>query len=296
MPAGLICTRPLYAAGPLTVTEAAARPRSGGSFVWLELDEPGHEEMRALRDGFGLHELAVEDAARAHQRPKVEAYDDFYFLVFRTARNNAALEHVLFGEVHVFLGVGFVIAIRHGDTAPLTTATARAELLKHGPAAVVWGSSTRSCAICSRWWRRSRTTSRRSSTRSSTASSTAPLYELKQQVNHSTAPCTRCAARSSRTATSRTSAALLRYFRDAADNVRRIHEDVLAQREQLNGVFDANAALISLRQSEITARQSEIIKQLTLVATVFLPLSFVVGFFGQHFGWLTDTSTRSPPS
>ena len=64
---------------------------------------------------------------------------------------------------------------------------------------------------------------------------------------------------------------------------------MLAQREQLNGVFDANAALISLRQSEITARQSEIIKQLTLVATVFLPLSFVVGFFGQNFGWLTDS-------
>ena len=125
--------------GPLTVTEAAARPRSGGSFVWLEFHEPAVVEMEALRDGFGLHELAVEDAMRAHQRPKVEAYDDFYFLVFRTARNSEDLEHVLFGEVHVFLGVGFVIAIRHGDAGSLTTATAHDDLLRHGPAAVVWG-------------------------------------------------------------------------------------------------------------------------------------------------------------
>ena len=129
--------------GPLTVPEAAARPRRGGSFVWLELYEPGTEEMGELRAHFGLHELAVEDAARAHQRPKVEGYDDFYFIVFRTARNDARRERVEFGEVHVFLGLGYVIAVRHGDTGDLTGARQRLEqrpaLLRSGPAAVVWG-------------------------------------------------------------------------------------------------------------------------------------------------------------
>jgi magnesium transporter len=78
--------------------------------------------------------------------------------------------------------------------------------------------------------------------------------------------------------------ALLRFFRDAADHLRRIHEEVLAQREQLNSAFEANAALINVRQSEISARQNAIVKQLTVVATVFLPLGFVVGFFGGSDG------------
>jgi magnesium transporter len=60
--------------------------------------------MAELREYFGLHELAVEDAERAHQRPKVEAYDDFYFIVFRTARNDERRERVRFGEVNIFLG------------------------------------------------------------------------------------------------------------------------------------------------------------------------------------------------
>jgi magnesium transporter len=79
---------------------------------------------------------------------------------------------------------------------------------------------------------------------------------------------------------------LLRYFRDIGDHLRRIHDEVLARREQLNSAFEANAALIGVRQNEINARQNEIVKQLTIVATVFLPLGFIVGFFGQNFGWM----------
>jgi Mg2+ and Co2+ transporter CorA len=199
-----------HARRPLSLSEAAARPRSGGSFVWLELVEPSDTELAALADGFGLHELALDDAARAHQRPKVEAYDDFHFLVFRTARNDPSGTRVLFGEVHVFLGVGFVIAIRHGDAPPLL----------------------------------------------------APIESVEAGAFRDVSP------------------ALLRYFRDAADNLRRIHEDVLAQRDQLAAVFDANVTLQA-------AGQTAIIKQLTVVATVFLPLGFIVGFFGQNFGWLT---------
>jgi magnesium transporter len=75
---------------PLALSDAATCPRSGASFVWLELQEPGPELMDEVRGRFGLHELAVEDASHAHQRPKVETYDDFTFLVFRTARYDAA--------------------------------------------------------------------------------------------------------------------------------------------------------------------------------------------------------------
>jgi magnesium transporter len=81
-------------------------------------------------------------------------------------------------------------------------------------------------------------------------------------------------------------AGLLRYFRDVSDHVRRIQEEVLAQRDQLTSVLEANLSLINVRQNEIAAQQNRVVKQLTIVATVFLPLTFVTGFFGQNFGWL----------
>jgi magnesium transporter len=81
---------------------------------------------------------------------------------------------------------------------------------------------------------------------------------------------------------------LQRYFRDILDHVRLVAEDVAVQRDQLATALDANVSLISVRQNQIVAQQSDVAKQLTVVATVFLPLTFITGFFGQNFGWLTD--------
>jgi magnesium transporter len=79
---------------------------------------------------------------------------------------------------------------------------------------------------------------------------------------------------------------LRRYFRDVADHVRHLQDEVVSQRDQLAAALDANLSMVSVRQNEITAQQNAVVKQLTLVATVFLPLTFVTGFFGQNFGWM----------
>jgi magnesium transporter len=281
----------------MTLEQAAACPRRGGSFVWLELHEPSTELMADLRARFGLHELAVEDAARAHQRPKVEAYDDFYFIVFRTARNDASGERVEFGEVHVFLGPGYAIAVRHGDAGAMTGARRRLEerpaLLKSGPAAVVWGILD---AVVDDYEPvveelENDIEAVEHTIFAGDADTIERIHELKQQVNdlyRAVHPLLVPLDAMEHGAFAEMDPALLRYFRDVGDHLRRIHEEVLARREQLNNAFEANAALISVRQNEISARQNEIVKQLTIVATVFLPLSFVVGFFGQNFGWLVD--------
>lgn len=269
--------------GPLSLPAAVALPRSGGSFVWIELSEPTEEELEALCEGFELHELALEDARRAHQRPKVEAYDDFHFIVLRTARYTGDHAHVLRGEVHIFLGTGFVIVVRHGDDE--VRANVRPELLKHGPAAVVWGildaivddlapvvdemenaiEAVEAEVFCRR------------------VNPTERIYELKQRVNdlyRAVHPLLIPLDAMEHGEFKEVSHALARYFRDVTDHVRRLHEEIVAQREQLGGVFEAGAALAS-------ERQNATIRQLTIVATVFLPLSFVVGFFGQNFSWLT---------
>ena len=280
--------------GPMTLAEAAAHQGRGSDFVWIELQEPGPELLTELCRHFGLHELAVEDASHAHQRPKVEAYDDFYFLVYRTAScgGDGGVE---FGELDVFLGTGYVIAVRHGragDPARVRRRLdSRPELVRRGPAAVVWGIldtvvddySPVVEAI------EAEIESLDQAIFGGTEDLTERIYHLKRQVNEvyrAAHPLLAPLDALQRGEFAELDPALRRYFRDIADHVRRIQEEVLAQRDQLINALEANLALISVRQSEITAQQNRIVKQLTLVATVFLPLTFVTGFFGQNFGWL----------
>ena len=138
----------------LTIEEAAAKPRQGGNYVWIELDDPTSDLMGEVSRHFGLHELAVEDAATAHQRPKVEPYDDFHFIVYRTARYDAEHRQVIFGELDLFLGVGFVIAVRHDEAGDYERARRRLEQYPHlartGPPPASGPSSTWSFTTTSR--------------------------------------------------------------------------------------------------------------------------------------------------
>ncbi len=81
---------------------------------------------------------------------------------------------------------------------------------------------------------------------------------------------------------------LLPYFRDVHDHLVMVNEDVAGQRDVLSSVLEANMAVISVEQTKVSVRQNASMEQLTKIATVFLPLTFVTGFFGQNFGWLVD--------
>ncbi len=117
------------------------------AFVWIGLHEPDDHQMQTVADVFGLHELAVEDAVHAHQRPKVERYDDTLFLVLKTVKYvehesmAKAREIVETGEIMVFVGRDFVVTVRHGDHSGLTGVRRRLEAspqaLALGPYAVM---------------------------------------------------------------------------------------------------------------------------------------------------------------
>lgn len=96
--------------------EAASEP---DSFVWIGLHEPTPEEFSAVRAEFGLHDLAVEDAIRAHQRPKLEVYDEDLFVVLKTARYDDDREAVEFAELQLFVGTNYVVSVRHGVASAL---------------------------------------------------------------------------------------------------------------------------------------------------------------------------------
>src|SRR6266550_7340834 len=124
--------------GPVPLQEAASRCGQGG-FVLLGLFEPGEEELAQVRDTFGLHELAVEDAQNFHMRPKIELYDqDVRLVILRTARYDDAAEEVEFGEISVFLAPTFVITVRQGAASELHGARQRLELLAAGSTSALW--------------------------------------------------------------------------------------------------------------------------------------------------------------
>lgn len=128
--------------GAIALEDAFEASREPDSFVWLGLFEPTFEEFDAVRDEFGLHELAVEDAVRAHQRPKVEVYGESLFVVLRTARYIDEIETVEFGEIQVFIGDGFIISVRHSEASKLKEVRNAIEndpeLLAKGPSAVLY--------------------------------------------------------------------------------------------------------------------------------------------------------------
>lgn len=121
-----------------TFRELDERPEA---MAWIGLYRPTVEELQALAEEFDLHELAVEDAVQAHQRPKTERYSSTLFTVLRAARYVDDREEVEFGELHVFLGRNFVITVRHAESPDLsavrTRMQERPELLAHGPESVL---------------------------------------------------------------------------------------------------------------------------------------------------------------
>ncbi|MCW2699843.1 MAG: magnesium and cobalt transport protein CorA [Blastococcus sp.] len=133
---------------PVAAEKALETAKAQGGFVWLGLYEPTEDELGAIADRYGLHPLAVEDAVYAHQRPKLEHYDEALFMVLKTAtyveheQLTATSEVVDTGEVMVFLGPNYVITVRHGQHTGLTDLRARLEdqreLLCLGPSAVLY--------------------------------------------------------------------------------------------------------------------------------------------------------------
>src|SRR5207237_2803766 len=111
-------------------------------FVWVGLYKPSEGELNEVAESFGLHPLAVEDALKAHQRPKLERYDDSLFLTLKTLWYVDAEDAVETGEINLFAGRDFVVTVRHRRGSELHSARSRLEgreaALTHGPSSVIY--------------------------------------------------------------------------------------------------------------------------------------------------------------
>ena len=278
--------------GPVSLEEAAAR-RDEGGFVWLGLFEPSNAEMDQVRRLFGMHELAVEDALSSHQRPKIEIYDrDQRLVVLRTARYDDDAEEVQFGNIAVLLSPTFVITVRHGMPSRLHEARQRLEqrpkLLAAGSSAALWAildEVVDDYAPVVAGLERD-VDEVEATVFSGSVAPTERIYSLRNEATNfyrAVHPLLGVVASVKRTTLARE---LRPYLRDVQDHLLLVEEEVAAQRDLLGTVLQANMAVLSVEQTRVSVQQNSTIEQLTVLATVFLPLTFITGFFGQNFGWL----------
>jgi magnesium transporter len=278
--------------GAVPLEEAAARCREGG-FVWLGLFEPSQEEMAQVRDTFGLHELAIEDAQNFHMRPKIELYDhDVRLVVLRTARYDDAAEEVEFGQISVFLAPTFVITVRQGVASELREARQRLEqrpgLLAAGSPSALWAILDQVVdAYAPVVAELDRDIDQIEATVfTGTVAPTERIYSLRREATDFYRAVHPLLAVVTTIERATDAPQLQPYLRDVQDHLLLVNEEVAAQRDLLGTVLEANMAVISAEQTKVSVRQNSTMEQLTILATVFLPLTFITGFFGQNFSWL----------
>ncbi|MFF3402857.1 magnesium and cobalt transport protein CorA [Streptomyces sp. NPDC002659] len=268
--------------------------------AWIGLHRPTEAEVLSLAEEFDLHELAVEDALEAHQRPKLERYGETLFVVLRAARYLDAQEEVEFGELHVFVGRDFLITVRHGAAPDLSAVRHRMEktpeLLALGPEAVLYaildavvdgyapvvaGVQNDIDEIETEVFGGDPAVSRR-------------IYELSREMvefQRATRPLVGMLhALMAGFAKYGTDEELQRYLRDVADHVTHTSERVDGFRQALADILTVNATLVTQQQNEemramaeAGIEQNEEIKKISSWAAILFAPTLVGTIYGMNF-------------
>lgn len=292
--------------GPVTDMVAAVRRVGGeeagrGAFVWVGLHDPDQRELEELAGFFGLHPLAVEDAVHAHQRPKLERYDDVLVAVLKTLRYvehdrlTATSQIVETGEIMVFLGADFVVTVRHGEHCALAPVRRRLEespeLLSLGPAAVLHAVADQVVddylAV---------TDAVQNDIDEVETSVFAPqrtrdverIYQLKRELIELKRAVTPL-AQPLRSLTTRgyrmVHPSIREYFRDVEDHLSRVREQVASFDELLTSILQASLAQVTMAENEDMRRIS------AWVAILAVP-TMVAGLYGMNFDYMPETDWR----
>ncbi|MBT2455973.1 magnesium/cobalt transporter CorA [Streptomyces sp. ISL-86] len=280
--------------GCAEVDEALRRVRkTGDGFVWIGLHEPSQQELAGLAELFGLHALAVEDAVHAHQRPKVERYDDTLFSVFKTVRYveheelTATSEVVETGELMAFTGADFVITIRHGghgSLGPVREALEDApELLAMGPAAVLHAMADLVVddyvAVTEAVQNDMDAVETAVFSVHGGRGDAGRIYQLKRELlelRRAVAPLGRPLHQLATQPSPVIPPESRTYFRDVADHLTRATEQITAYDALLDSILQAHLA-------QVTVAQNEDMRKITAWAAIVAVPTMVCGIYGMNF-------------
>jgi magnesium transporter len=294
---GKVIAAVAYSAGrriaDITVEESgqwAARP---GHFVWIGIEAPSERDLRQLQVQFGLHELALEDALNAHQRPKLETYGDTTFLVLRTAF--VVDGHITLGETEIFVGQGYVISVRHGASASYARVRQRAEAapkqLAHGEDYVLYALVdfiVDNYLVVVEKLAAEVQALEEHVLEPLDEARIARIYELRrelQKLRLVAAPAVEVCRRLEHADLPGIDAAFRPYFRDVVDHVNRALEQIDMLREMLGFAFEAALLMESSRQSVVGRR-------LAGWAAILAVPTAVAGFYGMNFDHMPELHWR----
>ena len=272
----------------LQETYEACHQREG--FAWIGLYEPSAEEFDSVAGEFDLHELAVEDAIKAHQRPKIERYGDSIFVVLKSARYIDETEIVEFGEMHAVVGPEFIITVRHGRASELHELRQRLEnepdLLRRGPTAVLYaimdrvvddytpvvqGLETDIDEIEAEVFGGNAGISRR-------------IYTLSREViefRRAAQPLTTVLDRLIEGDEYAVDSEVGRYLRDVQDHALRVTEQIEAFRELLSNILSVNLTLVSIDQNDE-------VKTISAWAAILFAPTLISGIYGMNFEFMPE--------
>ncbi|MFT9669583.1 magnesium/cobalt transporter CorA [Streptomyces rhizosphaericola] len=280
--------------GDLSEALAQAR-RSGDSFLWIGLHEPTEEEFGRVSQEFGLHPLAVEDALRAHQRPKLEVYDDSLFAVLKPVVYEPDHDTVSADELMVFIGDSFVVTVRHGESAPLADVRRRLEsepeILAHGPTAVLYAISD---AVVDHYidvagelqvdLEELETEVFAPSGSGGSSNTAARIYTFKRQVlefRRATGPLTAPMTRLAGAGVPFVHQEAQPFFRDVADHLTRVNEQVEGLDRLLSDILSAHLAQMGVRQNDD-------MRKISAWAAMAAVPTMVAGIYGMNFDHMPE--------
>jgi magnesium transporter len=268
--------------------------RERGGFAWIGLYEPTREEFDSVAGEFGMHELAVKEALKIHQRPKIERFGETVFVVLKAARYVEEREEVEFGEIHAFVGSDFVVTIRYGEANELGEvrrwAESRPDLLRRGPYAVLYAIMDRIVEdyipvvaglendideIEVEVFGNKPDVSRR-------------IYELFREViqfHQATQPLAGALVRLTVVEAHGIDPEVRRYMRDVQDRVLRVTERAQGFRELLTNILSVNLTLVSVNQNDQ-------MKKISAWAAVVVVPTLIAGIYGMNFDYMPELHWR----
>lgn len=261
------------------------------NLIWVDLYRPSQDDLRWLRETFGFHDLALEDAVKQKQRSKVEMFEDYFFVVTHGVRprQGHALSPI---ELHFFVGANYLVDIRHDSFEPLEDLlknAAQSRYLQQGPDFLLY--ALMDMAIDTYFPAMDKIDDAidrmdRKLLEAPANDDIERISALRKQLvfmrKHISPQRDVVNALISRDFPAITSETVF-YFRDIYDHLMRLYDDIDFSRDQL-------ASQLDIYLSRVSNNLNQVMKRLTVFASIFMPITFITGFFGMNFGYIQDRS------
>lgn len=278
----------------ITLNEVRTHLNRRGCFVWVAVKDPQPSELETLQEEFGLHELAVEDAQKGHQRPKIEEYGSSLFVVMQLIE--PAGSELQTGEVAIFVGPQYVISVRREAQLGFTEVRRRCEqepeLLQHGPAYVLYALMDnvvdRYFPVIDRLSAEIEEVEEKIFAGQTTRAHIESLYSLKRKLmtlDHATQPLLEVAGKLHGGRVPPICAGLQDYFRDVYDHLLRVKQSIDNLRDTVSTAISVNLSLITIQENEVT-------KRLAAYAALVAVPTMIAGVYGMNFSNMPELQWR----